>query len=481
MDILMNTITKAVGWTIIHSLWQGAVVYILLIGLLKLYPKMSPGSKYNLSFSAMLGIFGWALFTFSNELGKSNDIIGSGHSYGLSRSIIDNLPSILDRSIPLLVMTYLIGICFHISSLIFDFYKVNRLRTIGLIDLTSDLQYEFSKLAYSLGITRKVQFNISSKVTVPIVVGYLKPIILFPVSVITQLDSRQLESIVIHELSHIRRNDYLLNLMKIFMETILFFNPFVLMTGKIINIEREQACDDLVVGMTNDPLVYVESLLEIQKLKYSQDRFSMAITGKNHHLLDRVKRLTNDDIKNSRIKQPLALLLILSSFCLIAWIPFELKRSIVPVTVIKKNEQSIKPGARQKIKKKESSIVTQNVAISSVRKSKPDKLPEQNTFSIAEGPNPNAAENITNQIGVTSESINPEAVATEKQKSNEIITQGHKIVVQTMDPDKKESKTPTDQYKSEPPERTTTGFLKPGNTPKSEQTTTIILTPKDPH
>ena len=145
---------------------------------------------------------------------------------------------------------------------------------------------------------------------------------LFPVALAAQMDMRHVEAILIHELSHIRRNDYVFNLIRTMIETILFFNPFVWLTGKFIDIEREHACDDLVVTLTNAPLTYAHALLQVELLAdKSSPLFALAATGNNQHLYQRIKRITDMKTNYMNSKQKLfAVTLTIATIASLAWI-----------------------------------------------------------------------------------------------------------------------------------------------------------------
>ncbi|MCY1520574.1 BlaR1 peptidase M56 [compost metagenome] len=173
-----------------------------------------------------------------------------------------------------------------------------------------------------LDIHKKVKFFLSSNVNVPLVIGYFKPVVLFPVALATQLEMRHVEAILIHELAHIRRNDYILNLIKTLIETLLFFNPFVWLISKFIGVEREHACDDLVVKHTGAPLNYAHALLCLEILKDKQrPALSLAATGTNQHLYQRIKRITNMKTTYINAKQQLVILaLSIATVASLAWI-----------------------------------------------------------------------------------------------------------------------------------------------------------------
>jgi len=140
-----------------------------------------------------------------------------------------------------------------------------------------------------MGIARDVKIWLSEWVTSPVTIGYLKPIILIPVAAVNNLTPHQLEAVILHELSHIYRYDYFLNLILSFIKTILYFNPFVKLLVKSIEKEREHSCDEMVLQFQYKPGEYASALLRLEQNKHRQ--MVMAAAGKNHDLLNRIESI----------------------------------------------------------------------------------------------------------------------------------------------------------------------------------------------
>ena len=120
-------------------------------------------------------------------------------------------------------------------------------------------------------------------------IGWLKPVILIPTSALAGLSPLQLEAILAHELAHIRRHDYLVNLLQTLVETLLFYHPAVWWVSKQIRIERENCCDDLAVSLCGDPILYAQALADLEHLRGAGTNLVLAANGGS--LLHRVKRL----------------------------------------------------------------------------------------------------------------------------------------------------------------------------------------------
>ncbi|MFD0939351.1 M56 family metallopeptidase [Pedobacter boryungensis] len=355
MEAMINNLIKATGWSILHSLWQGAIIYVILFIVLMAWPKMNAKLKHNLAFGSLFLIFASFCFTFFSifELPTTTSSI---KNIAFNETAYQNLTQ-LSKSLnfkteayfPLVVTTYLIGIIFQLIILLSSYIKLKKLKQVNTLSVPAEWSSIFELTLTQLKINKTVKFFLSSKVNVPLVIGFFKPVVLFPVALATQLDLKQVEAILIHELSHIRRNDYLINLVKTCIETLLFFNPFVWLTTKFIHIEREHACDDLVVNFTGTPLTYAHALLKLELLKDKQTpSLSLAATGKNQHLYQRIKRITDMKTNYMNAKQQfLILTLTIATVASLAWInptkkPSEKAKKPISLTLIKTSPEETK-------------------------------------------------------------------------------------------------------------------------------------------
>jgi beta-lactamase regulating signal transducer with metallopeptidase domain len=148
-----------------------------------------------------------------------------------------------------------------------------------------------------MGITSAIQIMESGIAKVPMVIGHLKPLILVPLGMLASLPQAELEAILIHELAHIRRKDYLVNILQSLLEIIFFFNPAVLWTSSLIKREREHCCDDIAIATASSKVIYIKALVACQEYMHEQPAYAMALNGEKKHLLSRVKRLAVNDRK----------------------------------------------------------------------------------------------------------------------------------------------------------------------------------------
>lgn len=359
METMVNNFINATGWSIFHSLWQGALIYGILLVLVTALPKLSSRTKHNLAYAALCLMFAgfcitfFSLFNLASESGKT--VPANIYPPLIYASYLSELPSgwrsFTEGLFPYIVAIYGLGLVIQIIVLLSGYQKIKKLKNADRLYVPEDWALAFAEIRSALKISREVGFSLSQKVNVPLVIGYFKPVVLFPVALATQLELKQVEAILIHELSHIRRNDYLFNLAKTVMETVLFFNPFVWLSGKLINIEREHACDDLVLKHTGAPLTYAHALLKLELIK-SKDApaLSLAATGKTQHLYQRIKRITDMKTNYMNAKQRLlAISLTIATVISLAWAS-PLKSEEVIENARKKMDNMIKAPVFQSVK-----------------------------------------------------------------------------------------------------------------------------------
>lgn len=333
---ITGDLVRALGWSILHAIWQAFFVYACLKVVLKLWPMASARIKYNLSFFALTGIFAWFLITFYQQL----QAISATRQLVVQYSATDLallagqpaapypgqakmallFPS-LELCFPILVTLYLAGMLIMAIKLASDLLQLHRIRTTMVEPMGEAWEKHLHKLMAQLQLSRKVQLLLSRYVQVPVMLGFLKPVILLPVAMVNNLSEEQLEAILLHELAHVKRNDYLLNIFQSVVETILFFNPFVWLISRIIRQEREHCCDDLVIAGTVQPLHYARALVALEEYRLNSNPLAMAAADDKQHLFYRIKRIMEMKTKHLNYSQKLmAVLIIATALVSIAWL-----------------------------------------------------------------------------------------------------------------------------------------------------------------
>jgi len=191
--------------------------------------------------------------------------------------------------LPVASMIYLILFLLPLFYFIRNYRYVQAIRRYELSKVDVKWRIFVRDIAARMGIKKPVHIWLSGIVTSPVTIGYLKPVILIPLAAINQLSMPQLEAVLLHELAHIRRHDYFINLVIRFIQTVLYFNPFVKALVKSVEIEREKSCDEMVIQFQYDPHGYASALLMLEKNNYLPKPLAVAAYGKKNDLLQRIE------------------------------------------------------------------------------------------------------------------------------------------------------------------------------------------------
>ncbi len=328
-------LVTALGWAILHSFWQALVVFACLRIVLKLWPDARSSTKYNLSFLSLAGIFAWFVITLYQQLAAVKEM------HELVRLTADGGPALpvqvpvvyesqqeltwmfpqLEMWFPVLVGLYVAGVGVLCIKLIADLAQLQQIRKRQVLPVDTAWEHYLDKLKLQLCIPRQVKLLISQYVQVPVMIGFLKPVILVPVALFNNLSAEQLEAILLHELAHIKRNDYILNIFQSIVETTLFFNPFVWWISKYIRLEREHCCDDMVIAHTTQPLHYAKALVALEEYRFTTNSMAMAAADDKQHLFYRIKRIMEMKTTHLNYSQKfMAVLIIAVGLSAIAWI-----------------------------------------------------------------------------------------------------------------------------------------------------------------
>lgn len=287
----------ALGWSVVHSLWQGALLCGIAYLLVYVF-YLSSKEKANLLFTLLCLLLVAFVGTYISYLpdlekiykGNNTAILSSG---GMEGATVSNTSFSLESYFPHIAGIYMVGLIFQLVALLWGYIRIIQLKRAQRHNVSEAWQNLFDGILKELFIKRKVGFYLSEKVEIPTVIGYFKPIILFPFAAVTALDMKQVESILIHEITHIRRHDYAINLIKCLIEAILFFNPFVWFLGRLLEKEREHTCDDQVLATTGNALVYARALLILESIRSNKlPVFALGAFNKKEYLFDRIKRIT---------------------------------------------------------------------------------------------------------------------------------------------------------------------------------------------
>lgn len=312
--------------TFIHSLWQGAVAAIAAGIVLLCTRKSSARIRYNLLGIIFMSLFLVCVVTFSLELrsvsatasvplsSHQSIYINAGHT---ASSLLQSIMQLSNQYSSGILSVWLILVLYKCSRLAVGLQSLHRFRTKKLKQPPQTWHQKFHELKKKMGVQFTVQLMESFLVKVPVAIGFLKPIILVPVGLLNHLSPKEVEGILIHELAHIRRRDFLVNLLQKLVETIFFFNPAVLWISSLLRNEREACCDDIVLMYSGDCNSYVNALISFNEYAMGSEGLALAIGGDKRALFQRVKRIIIGENKKLNVAEKLLLLtglLLLSAF-----------------------------------------------------------------------------------------------------------------------------------------------------------------------
>jgi hypothetical protein len=197
--------------------------------------------------------------------------------------------------------------------MVVDFYYVNRLRTSYINEPGETWTIRLQELTRAMGIRKQVVLLESRLVNIPLVTGHFKPVILVPLGILTRLSPAEVEAFLLHELAHIRRHDYLVNLVQRVTRILFFFNPGVLWLSSLICAERENCCDDIAITYTDNKVQFVEALISVKQHSLSSPALAMNFLGQKNLLLHRVHRIVYS--RNKSLNMAEFLFVVFSVVC----------------------------------------------------------------------------------------------------------------------------------------------------------------------
>lgn len=324
-DVVSPALVRGVGFALLHSLWQGGVLALLLAGVLPLLRRQRAELRYAVAAGALATLvlavgltFGWyyhsappagaAPVTSAYVAGQP----ASAQMQGVGAAPVAELPANaaptrslawlqvagnkIERYLPLVVGTWLLGLLLMSGRLAGGLLYAGRLRRAGTQALGAEWQQRLAALAGRAGLRRPVALLESARVAGPLVLGHLRPVILLPLGAVAGLSPSLLEALLAHELAHIVRRDYLLNLGLAVAEVLFFYHPAVWFMAHCLRAERENCCDDQAAALCGGDRLRVAralaALAELETAATPMPRLALAAAGGGRgSLLARVRRL----------------------------------------------------------------------------------------------------------------------------------------------------------------------------------------------
>lgn len=360
LNFLPVNLVSALYSTLFYSLWIG-VVMGLIAGIIVMATKnASPSLRYNL-LTALLGLFSLSMiFVFYQALGKVNLL----HSYinpGVLNPVqlfgitfvgdIDSVLNALGTYANQLLLIWLSIILLKAIKLIIGLKGVHHLKRTRVFDAGVYWQNKVVELSQQLYIKQSVQILQSGIAKIPMVIGHFKPIILTPLGMLNHLSLNEVEAILCHELAHIKRRDYLVNILQNILEVLFFFNPAVLWISKMIRDERENCCDDLAISCTDDKNAYLRALVSCQEFNLNVNGFAMSMVNGKGQLNSRIRRIAfNKKGSLGSVEKMILAVSFLFVFALSAAFTISQKPELLIKATEKMAQQGVKQGTTEVLK-----------------------------------------------------------------------------------------------------------------------------------
>jgi beta-lactamase regulating signal transducer with metallopeptidase domain len=288
---------QAVGWALIHFLWEGAALAAALAAaLFAMRPSLARARYAAACFTlfAMPVAFAITLLVLlPSHATEAVATMPAPNAWARYAALASLQPAPATRNfrdfLPWLAPCWLAGVAVFYARGMVAWLAARSLGRRGICAPPPDWQRRLTQLSDRMRVWRPVRLLESCFTDAPVLVGYLRPVILLPLGCLANLPAGQIECILIHELAHIRRHDYLVNLLQGFVEGLLFYHPAVWWASRMVREERENCCDDCVVGITGDARVYAATLAALEHRRAPAAEAAVAATGGS--LMKRIRRL----------------------------------------------------------------------------------------------------------------------------------------------------------------------------------------------
>lgn len=328
MEVIQQFISEdiiyALGWTVMHSLWQAFAIAIILALVLNALRSKSAATRYEASAFALFLVFVSAVSTFiwyyaaagTEAVFVTEHVLADGLVAGASEpQALSNFTQLcinyFNTHLPVIVMIWLVGVAFFVLRLLGGLVYVNRLKHYRTQALPLAWQGRLEEITKRIPVKKTITILESAAIQVPMVIGYFKPFILLPIGAINQLAADEVEAVIAHEVAHIYRSDFMMNIVISFIEVFFYYNPAVWWISGNIRLERENCCDDIAIKVCGNSLSYAKALVRLQELNAYAPSFAMPFSGQRNQLLYRIRRILNQPQNRHNILERLMATVVL--------------------------------------------------------------------------------------------------------------------------------------------------------------------------
>jgi bla regulator protein BlaR1 len=309
----LGHLIDSLGWTLLHFTWQGALIGGVTAALLGLMANARAEHRYLVSCSALLACLIWPALEFIQRLGVAP---GASHTV-LFASSLDALvnfkqgdgasvSSQLQQRLSIIVSIWAVCAVGLTLRLVLGLLWIEQVGQRAGQLATTEWQARIGRMADQFAISRTVQLRIVDQLASPITAGWWKPVILMPASLMSGMPPDLLEALLAHEMGHIKRHDYVINLIQNAIEIVLFYHPAVWWISRQVRNERETIADDLAARQLGEPRRLALALSELEKFQFSTHHLAQAANGGD--LMSRIKRLVRPEQQGSNWKAAIPVL-----------------------------------------------------------------------------------------------------------------------------------------------------------------------------
>ncbi|GAB5524674.1 MAG: hypothetical protein Roseis2KO_25460 [Roseivirga sp.] len=336
MKFVSEEVIRSLGLTLLDSLWQGAALLFACGGLLWLLRNRASRTRYYVILAGLLALPVLSVVTFMGHYTVSDQavaasagqrVLPSGFTFATGETVLPvSALSLVDRwqqwaqiNAPYISLIWVLGFALFAFRLTGGFYMVNKLKRHSQKPLDDYWMTRMRSMREQLKIKLPVELRQSARLTSPIVLGYLKPVIIFPMGLLQGLPTDQIEAILLHELAHIKRYDYLLNVLVSLLQVVFFYHPAYWWLQSQLDSEREYSCDDMVLHQTGNSLSLIKALAAVREFQISGHSPALAFAGQKNQLLKRVERIMKKKTRTNWLGGLISMSVLLLSFFLMSY------------------------------------------------------------------------------------------------------------------------------------------------------------------
>jgi len=288
-------LVASIGWTLVEFIWQGALIGCAVALAMSLLRNARAEHRYAVACTGLVLCLVWPALELAARLAGTPDLAAqsaTNFAGGLIAAPLDEgWRAVLERSLGWIVGTW--GVCAAVLALRMIAGLLWLQRAAALEKCDPLWQARLDKIAHDIGIARKVRLRIVAQLTSPVTFGWWRPVVLVPASLVSGMSPHLLEALLAHELAHIRRHDYLVNLLQNVVEALLFYHPAIWWISGRIRAERELVADTIAARQLGEPRRLALALSELERIQFSTQHLAQAANGGN--LMQRIKQLVRPD------------------------------------------------------------------------------------------------------------------------------------------------------------------------------------------